>query len=117
VVGCALKCTYDLENFVLKIERGFVMNIHDLKPIQISGVSAAKLKRLVEQLGHLGLAVTSSDQGYHVTGQDLAGDLSHDSATDTLTVALHQVPPVVTPGQIVGRLYDEILSTNESEQN
>lgn len=90
------------------------MNVHSFKPIQISGLSTAKVSRLVEQLGHWGLTVTSTDQGYTVIGQDLAGNLSHDPSTDTLTVELHQVPPVVTPGQIVGRLYDEILSTNES---
>ena len=39
------------------------MNVHSFKPIQISGLSTAKVSRLVEQLGHLGLTVTSTDQG------------------------------------------------------
>jgi hypothetical protein len=92
------------------------MNVHSFSfnPIQISGLSAARVNRLAEQLGHLGLTVTGTDQGYSVIGQDLAGNLNHNPSTDTLTVELHQVPTVVTPGHVLGRLYDEILTTTES---
>jgi hypothetical protein len=90
------------------------MNIHSFKPIQLSGLSDAKVDRLAEQLGHLGLNVAPTDQGYRVIGQDLAGNLNYDSSTATLTVEIHEVPSVVTPGYFVGRLYDEILSISES---
>lgn len=85
------------------------MEVHSFKPIKIAGFSAAEFKRLIAQLGHLGLTVTNSGTGSSVVGQDLAGDLSHDPSSDTLTVALRQVPTLATPGFFVGRLYDEIL--------
>jgi hypothetical protein len=85
------------------------MEVHSFKPIRISGFSAGEFKRLIAQLGHLGLTVTNNGNGSSVAGQDLAGDLSHDPSTNTLTVALHQVPTLATPGFFVGRLYDEIL--------
>ncbi len=87
---------------------------HSYKPIQVSGLSAAKMNRLVEQLGHLGLSITPNDQGFTVTGDDIAGNLHHNPSTGTLTVELRQVPTIVTPGYFVGRLYDEILSISES---
>jgi hypothetical protein len=90
------------------------MSVHCFKPIRISELSDAKFERLVEQLGHLGLNVTPLEQGYSVSGQDIAGNLSYDSPTGTLTVEIHELPTIVTPGHFVGRLYDEILSLNES---
>jgi hypothetical protein len=86
------------------------MKLHSFKPIQISGLSAVEFKRLVAQLGHLGLTVTDTGKGSSVTGQNLAGDLNYDPSSETLTVELQQLPPLTTPGFFVGRLYDEILS-------
>ncbi len=86
------------------------MSIRGLNTVKISGLSAAGFKRLTEQIGHLGLAVTPTDGGCNVAGQSLAGSLAFDSSTDTLTVQMHQVPPEATPGYFLGRLYDEILT-------
>jgi hypothetical protein len=86
------------------------MSISSFNAIQISGVTADKFKTLVEQLGHLGLTVASAGDGYKVSGPDIAGSLAHNSSTNTLTAELHQFPGIVTPGHLVGRLYDAIIS-------
>ncbi|MDM0110875.1 hypothetical protein QTI66_01880 [Variovorax sp. J22R133] len=90
------------------------MAVHTLNTVQISGLSAAGFKRLTEQIGHLGLDVTTTGNGCNVTGQNLAGSLSHDASTEILTLQIQQVPPEATPGYFVGRLYDEILTIARS---
>ena len=90
------------------------MNSNSLKPIHISELSAAKYKCLVERLGHLGLTISLTDNGCNVIGRDIAGSLNHNPSTNTLTVKLDEFPGVVTPGYLLGRLYDEILSMPES---
>ena len=90
------------------------MKMNSLNAVQISGLSDAKFKCLVDRLGNLGLTVTLTDNRCNVTGQDIAGSLSHDPSTETLTVELNQFPSVVTPGHLLGRLYDEILSMPQS---
>ncbi len=86
------------------------MSFHTL---QIHGLSANKFKGLMDRLGHHGLVSTPDSKGLKIVGQDLACHLSHDPATRTLTVEIHQVPTLVTPGHLLGRLYDEILNTPE----
>ena len=85
------------------------MNKHNLKTFQVQGLSADQYQALLERVGHHGLTVTSSGNEHYVAGQDLAGTFCHTPAANTMTVELHQIPAIVTPGQIVGRLYDEIL--------
>ncbi|MDD2658052.1 MAG: hypothetical protein PHY54_00010 [Methylococcales bacterium] len=89
------------------------MNKHNFNVFQIQGLSAEKFKSLIEQLSHFELTVTSTGKGYSVAGHDLVGILSHDPSSNILTVELHQVPTLVTPGHIVGRLYDQILHIAE----
>jgi hypothetical protein len=86
------------------------MNVPTIRVLEIPGFSAEKFTRLIEQLGHYGLNPTPAAAGYSVTGPDLAGNLSHDPSRNTLTVELNEVPPLVTPGYLLGRFYDEILS-------
>jgi len=90
------------------------MNIHSYKAIHFSGMSAAKFRVLLERLGHATLSVTKTDKGFRVAGPDLAGDIAHDPATETLTVELHEIPSMTTPGYFLGRLYDELLSIPQS---
>ena len=90
------------------------MATHILNTICISGLSAVNFKKLATQLGHLGLDATLTDKGCNVTGLNLSGTLVHDPSTDTLTVQMHQIPPEVTPGYVLGRLYDEILTLVKS---
>lgn len=93
-----------------QIEGDIVMPVPVLNTVQISGVPDTGFKKLTEQLGHLGLEVATTANGYDVTGPNLAGSLAHDPSTGTLTVQMHQVPPEATPGYFLGRLYDEILT-------
>ena len=85
------------------------MSKHNLNTFQIQGVSDDQFKDLIERMGHYGLTVTTSGEDHYVTGHELSGTLCHTSASQTVTVELDQVPPIVTPGHIVGRFYDEIL--------
>ncbi len=86
------------------------MNGPAFRALEIHGLSAEKFNRLIEVLGHYGLTSTPAATGYSVTGPDLAGNLSHDPSRNTITVELQQVPPLVTPGYLLGRFYDEILT-------
>ena len=81
--------------------------------VQIQNVSAAKFDALTARLGHYeGLSLTKDGNGCNVVAEGLCGRLVHDPASNTLSVELEQIPGIITPGDVIGRLYDEIHCSN-----
>jgi hypothetical protein len=82
------------------------MSFHSL---QIQDLSATQFDALIARLGHYdGLSLTPDGNGVKVAGDGLSGRLVHDPAANILGVELQQIPATLTPGNVVGRLYDEI---------
>lgn len=86
------------------------MSFHN---VQIHDLPAPKFDVLMARLNQFeGLSVTQDGNGYKVSGDGLSGRIAHDAGSNVLQIELEQIPTLLTPGDIVGRLYDEILSSH-----
>ena len=81
--------------------------------VQVHDLPAPKFDVLMERLSHFeGLSITPDKNGYTVSGDGLSGRIAHDATNNVLQIELQQIPTLLTPGDVVGRLYDEILSSH-----
>lgn len=75
----------------------------------LSGVSRADYAALCEYLqAHHDFAIGAGSGRVALRGPHLRGWLSHDVDASTLQVEIDEHPQLVTPGYLIGQLYDRL---------
>jgi hypothetical protein len=88
------------------------------RAVVFTDVSEQEFAELSEYLRDVhDLTVTVAGDLAHITGQHLQGTLAHSVERAELRIELEQHPRLVTPGYLLGLLYDEMAETRPADRS